>query len=288
VKGCIIENGHRGIWAERTLPLEVKHSSIRHSEDIGVYAEYTDLELTENIIQDNPTGVWLEGNAPSEIKSNTITQNETGIFCGEISSPSIHENEITGNDNYGIYINEYADPNLGDSQTEGRNLLYENDDYDVYNNSTDTIMAEMNDWGTVDPDSVEAHIWDDTDDPTKGPIDFMPMWDGGSMLLSGGPQSGEGARIPLTFRLFQNTPNPYLTSTEIRYHIPKDTPVSLKIYDLSGRLVSILVDKDQKVGIYTISWDGNDLHGQKVSSGIYFYRLLTDDKTATRKLVFLK
>lgn len=78
------------------------------------------------------------------------------------------------------------------------------------------------------------------------------------------------------FELYQNYPNPFNSNTEIKYSLPRgkaNYPVQLKIYDVLGRLVKVLVDQEQLAGIYSIGWDGTDLNGVTVASGIYFYFL---------------
>jgi hypothetical protein len=89
----------------------------------------------------------------------------------------------------------------------------------------------------------------------------------------GGLQSdAPGSTIPKVFALHQNQPNPFSSTTSMHYTLPEDRMVSLKIYDLTGKAVRTLVDNEQKVGYYTIEWDGRDNRGQKVAAGIYFTR----------------
>ncbi|HID93250.1 MAG TPA: choice-of-anchor D domain-containing protein, partial [bacterium (Candidatus Stahlbacteria)] len=103
-----------------------------------------------------------------------------------------------------------------------------------------------------------------------------------------------------SFGLAQCYPNPFIQSTVISYWVPKlmddsyGLSISLKIFDLSGRLVRTLVNEQQKPGYYKVNWDGKDDSGRRVTSGIYFYRLDayaglgTSPYTATRKLILLR
>ncbi len=93
---------------------------------------------------------------------------------------------------------------------------------------------------------------------------------------------------PSDFQLYQNYPNPFNPSTDIRFYIPIQTNVKLKIYDVLGRLVAKLIDDVKRPGTYNIMWYGKNLHDQRLSSGIYFYRLETDKFIQTKKLVLLK
>jgi hypothetical protein len=96
---------------------------------------------------------------------------------------------------------------------------------------------------------------------------------------------------PRSYQLYQNFPNPFNPSTTIVYDIPDEqgqAGVRLWIYDLRGRLVRKLVDRENLPGRYTVNWDGRSDRGERVGSGIYFYRLTVGDFTATRKLVVIK
>jgi ligand-binding sensor domain-containing protein len=89
--------------------------------------------------------------------------------------------------------------------------------------------------------------------------------------------------IPLTSVLNQNYPNPFNPSTAITFSLRAKSFVSLKIYDLIGREVAIIVSEELAAGVYTRKWNASN-----IPSGIYFYRLQAGSFTETRKLVLLK
>jgi hypothetical protein len=89
--------------------------------------------------------------------------------------------------------------------------------------------------------------------------------------------------VPTAYALNQNYPNPFNPNTEISYAIPAQTHVTLKIYNLLGQEIATLVDQVKVAGRHTISWTATD-----IASGVYFYRLQTDDFSATKKMVFMK
>lgn len=89
--------------------------------------------------------------------------------------------------------------------------------------------------------------------------------------------------IPSAFTLYDNYPNPFNPSTKIRFDIAKQTRANLFVYDILGRLVNTIVNEDLKAGKYEVSFDGASL-----SSGIYFYRLETDQFTETKKMLMVK
>ncbi len=88
---------------------------------------------------------------------------------------------------------------------------------------------------------------------------------------------------PAEYSLYQNYPNPFNPVTIIKYQIPNSGFVTIKVYDVLGREVSVLVNEEKKAGSYNVNFDGSNL-----SSGIYFYTLITEKYVSTKKLVLLK
>ena len=84
---------------------------------------------------------------------------------------------------------------------------------------------------------------------------------------------GEGKRssAPAAFALYQNYPNPFNPVTNIKYQLPNESHVVIKIFNQSGKLVRTLFNNNQFPGIYDIHWNGKNDKGQSVSSGLYFY-----------------
>ncbi|MCK4352116.1 T9SS type A sorting domain-containing protein [candidate division WOR-3 bacterium] len=91
-------------------------------------------------------------------------------------------------------------------------------------------------------------------------------------------------------KLFQNYPNPFVRKTVIRYTCPCPCKVSLKIYDVAGRLVKSFQLVTNHLSLTTaVSWDGRDESGEKVASGVYFYKLRVGEKqTITKKAIVLR
>ena len=74
----------------------------------------------------------------------------------------------------------------------------------------------------------------------------------------------------------------------IRYSIIKPAQVSLKIYDVLGSEIKTLVNKEQVNGVYEVTWNGDDQFGNKVSTGVYFYKINTGLYSETRKMMLIK
>ena len=94
--------------------------------------------------------------------------------------------------------------------------------------------------------------------------------------------------VPQKFELAQNYPNPFNPTTSIRYAVPLQGRVKLRVYDLVGREVATLVDAEAAPGTYMINWRGVDDKGIPLSSGVYFYTLEGSGQQITKKMILLK
>ena len=124
---------------------------------------------------------------------------------------------------------------------------------------------------------------------------FVLEWVGGKVVEDGGEQkpalAGEST-LPKVFSLSQNYPNPFNPTTTVIFNVPgklgEGKQVRLTIYDIRGRLVKLLIDSELEPGTHRTIWDGRNDRGERVSSGIYLYRLASEDKTFTKKMTILK
>jgi len=100
--------------------------------------------------------------------------------------------------------------------------------------------------------------------------------------------SAVGNPLPRNLTLHGAIPNPFNPATDIRFGLPAATRVSLRIYDVSGRLVRTLVDRDLPAGTHSERWDGRTSQGQGAASGIYFIRLLANDETSIKPMTLVR
>ena len=104
-----------------------------------------------------------------------------------------------------------------------------------------------------------------------------------------GTSSATGDETPaMALKLQQNHPNPFNPSTTIRFHLPKDGHVTLRIFDASGREVACLVDAVMFLGDHALEWNGKDAHGISMNSGVYFYELKKTSGIDSRKMVLIR
>ncbi len=94
--------------------------------------------------------------------------------------------------------------------------------------------------------------------------------------------------LPTAFELGQNYPNPFNPTTTISFSVPKQEYVVLVIYDMLGKEVNRLVDGQMSAGSFKTTWRGDTKNGEKVSSGVYFYRLQAGSFSAVKKMLMLK
>jgi len=93
---------------------------------------------------------------------------------------------------------------------------------------------------------------------------------------------------PVLFNLFQNFPNPFNSSTTIKYEIFKSGLVKIVIINSKGEDVNSIINKYHHAGEYLIQWDGTDSQGINMASGIYFYKIISDGKIKMQKMMYLK
>jgi uncharacterized lipoprotein YddW (UPF0748 family) len=128
------------------------------------------------------------------------------------------------------------------------------------------------------------HFWRVSAQNTYG----TSIWSTGFGFKTTASTDIDKEEMPTEFNLKQNNPNPFNPITQIRYSLPKQTNVQLKIYDILGREVKTLINSEQAAGTYRVEWNGTDDYGVQVTSGIYIYRIITGEFVQTKKMMFLK
>ncbi len=89
--------------------------------------------------------------------------------------------------------------------------------------------------------------------------------------------------LPSKFTLLQNYPNPFNPSTKIDFSLPNDAAVNLKIYDITGKEIAVILNEQRKAGYYSVTFDAS-----KLSSGVYFYKLAAGDFSEIKRMVLVK
>lgn len=117
------------------------------------------------------------------------------------------------------------------------------------------------------------------EDVLKHTIAFLDT----ALITAVEPRPDERARVPKSFALHQNYPNPFNPSTTIRFDVPVKSHIKLVIYNALGQVVETLVDHELLPSSYEVVFDAS-----RLSSGLYFYRLVGKDFTSTKKMLLMK
>ncbi|MCO6474276.1 MAG: T9SS type A sorting domain-containing protein [Melioribacteraceae bacterium] len=157
------------------------------------------------------------------------------------------------------------------------NITFKKDDFEYYEN----IQYEINSEGIGTRD-VKLRLR--VDDNLNGGYSFSTIKADNSVFAkTTGPKviNFQGSLEIKDYHLSQNYPNPFNPATTIKYEIPKEGIVSLKVYDILGREVTTLVNKHQNIGRYEVKFDASSL-----STGVYIYRLTVSDPSAASVQAF--
>lgn len=98
----------------------------------------------------------------------------------------------------------------------------------------------------------------------------------------------DNKKVPDRFMLNQNYPNPFNPSTKISYQLAEESKVKLTVYNTLGQQIKILIDSFQNAGEYSLVWDATDNNSIPVCSGVYFYRIETDDFNSQKKMILAR
>jgi hypothetical protein len=113
-----------------------------------------------------------------------------------------------------------------------------------------------------------------------GPSPYKLYYDGYNLTTR---KNNNETLIPKDYSLGQNYPNPFNPTTKIEFSIPKNGNVTLKIYDILGKEIETLIDKNMSAGNYTV-----DFNGARLSSGTYFYQISSGNFSQTKKMILVK
>ncbi|MEJ2195918.1 MAG: T9SS type A sorting domain-containing protein, partial [Ignavibacteriaceae bacterium] len=210
--------------------------------------------------------------------SNSIVRfsEQRGINLSQ-SSPTIRGSVIRDNLGNGVHIMS-GRPDLGNVKDFGRNAFLSNGGWEVYNNTPDTIYAQYNDWESFDSLTIDTNnIFDDDENPSKGIVIFMPP-----QKVTDVKEITE-SEILKEFVVEQNYPNPFNPSTKINFSIPKESFVTLEVFNTLGERVGLLISEELGSGTYRA-----DFSAISLTSGIYFYTLKADDFAQTKKMILIK
>ena len=153
--------------------------------------------------------------------------------------------------------------------------------------------------GAIESDELIVKLYSKTDGQEYTPTIKNVEWilgSGSGLFFKAGTIASVNVTIkdvmisslPTEFAIAQNYPNPFNPITNIKYQLPVDGLVKIKVFDMLGREIKTLVNQDQKAGYYTIEWDATNESGIKVATGVYFYQIEASNFKKTMKMMLIK
>lgn len=278
ISSRVLRNKGDGIVLRSWEEADIRSTSFTDNEGVGLRAMGSGslrLDRLQNTFKGNlGGGLWVEGgsilaegarfegNGMEEegfglraIKASGRIRNSTfkkEIRAAWISSSSLQLSESTFEENrIALLCDEDPLPDFSPL-----NALIGNE-WSVRNETSHTLLAGQNWWGTSDINEVPERIY--------GDVDWHPL------LVSLPRELG---------LLIGNIPNPFGSSTTIRFQVPQDPGnldrgqwITLRIYNARGQWIRTLADGVYPPGYYVVPWDGRDANGHAAASGVYIYRL---------------
>lgn len=178
-------------------------------------------------------------------------------------------------------------------------LLYDGGGW-IWDRGAGTVNASFNSTGIADFQVRYPNGWyaigivdksenDQSPDYWEG-VANLPLYDWLRVTYSppGIEEEQANSLQPVKFALMQNFPNPVYSKTTVKYAIPKTCKVELKLYNVTGREVAVLINENQKPGHYQVNLDIRNVSERGLANGVYFYQLAASDYTITKKMVIIR
>jgi hypothetical protein len=164
--------------------------------------------------------------------------------------------------------------------------------YAVSVNNPPTIIEAVNNWwGTTETAAIESLVYHYADDNQCPEVAFRPYAQAPVDIYDSIPTATDDDNLeaaPFRYELSQNYPNPFNAGTVIAYFLPRASTIEITVFDILGRPVRSLAAGHFQAGRHELYFDGAGDDGMELASGIYFYRLISDNVSETKKLVLLK
>ena len=274
------------------------------NDKIIIYNQSNSNLFLGNHISDCDTAITIDDCVGNVFESDTIVNsdvhlvlknNSDAIFVGTIFDSAkvrLEDNESQLTVKWFLDVTIVDDNNnpLGEVEIKifdkNDNLLITdttNVDGEIDTQALTSYIKEKNLLTSFSPFRIEIDI------PDYDPV-FIDLNENKAIKInpSGVVGLDKKSSLPIKYTLSQNYPNPFNPLTRISYELPGRLPVSLKIYDINGRLIRILVNEQQSAGNKVVQWDGTDQFGKIVTSGIYFYKLEAGPFKQIKRMVLLK
>lgn len=283
ISGCQIRGNETGV-AINGCAGTVRCSALTCSgamEGVRVESSPGPVEIEHSVFSDCFTGATMVGASAVRFERCNLSYNGYGLYSLD-ASPVVVTSKFIGNGT-GVLATaaSTAVPNLGDLLNEmidddGLNC-FDNLTFDVDNQSAVTVMAQGDWWGESPPDPSRI----------RGPVNY-DYWTTECLAPPTDVPPGERSSTGPILALRLSTSNPGSPPVRIALGLPVRGDVRLEVFDVRGRRVRTVASGVRQAGESVEVWDGNDAHGGRVSSGIYYLRLEASSRIIARKVVVVQ
>ncbi|RKY54995.1 MAG: hypothetical protein DRP89_04140, partial [Candidatus Neomarinimicrobiota bacterium] len=242
------------------------------------------LQAPDNVLGDNGSGWTYASATPGQINNGqtsgdislpvTLTSFTATPGNAKVTLNWITESEVE-NLGFNIYRSLYSDPPAGGQFTIINDQLIPG-----YGNT-----SSRHEYQYVDRNVINGiEYWYQLED-----VSYTGETSKHNKVSTTPMGREELGMVPDDFQLFPCYPNPFNPTTNIRFNIPENAHVTLRIIDLRGNLVTTLIDGELQQNQYEVTWNGKDANNRIVGNGVYFYQLTTNKGfNSTGKIIFLK
>ena len=231
------------------------------------YSSSSNVEIKESILLDIKDTIMVADNYSIE-DINIYFISDHGRF----SDLTIRLVDPNGN-NYGLVDRDWLETSYETAVSS--QVVFDQDAYFNFSNADLTVLNETSVSG-----SWILRVFDKDINQIKGNLlEWGLIVKAGNVTSVENPVDG----VAIDYKLFQNYPNPFNPSTKIKYSVPKQGHVKLKVFDILGKEIATLVDEIKSNGIYEVTFDASSL-----SSGIYFVRIASKDFIDVKKIMLMK
>lgn len=287
----ILDNGTVNLYTNRNSSSIYKKNSlgIKFIKDDGSAVRFSTSD--SSITQDTWNHFALSYNYGLSRFKVYINGNEEELT---VTDSLIFDMPLIGNNDSPLII--------GNNITYLRGLLGVIDELRIWNvaRSGEDIRSTMEEYLTGNESGLAAYwkmnegtgseILDLTGNGNSGVITECIYSDGidFSIFTSNGDYNTNTGAIPDEYLLAQNYPNPFNPATIIEFQLPVSGHVQLDIYNLSGELITTLVNREFAAGYNRVVWNGRNNQGFNATSGIYFYRIIAGSFSTVRKMILVR
>ncbi len=277
--GLSIEDNDVGLEVVHTSGVTVTGAVFVDNASEAIALDGASILISGGSVTGSTTGIFCDDYSHPTIDGVTIQDNTGGITCDAYSAPLVTDCVITGG-TVNVAASGDADPDLGGGGgSVGNNSIHGGSSDFVANLSAGiTISAQNNFWNrttspcTPHPSKITGNV------DTSSPLCSSPS------LVVNFPINQPSFRT----RVVSAHPNPFNPHITVDYEIDSTREVAIDIFNVRGQRVASLFNGVKTQGRYQVRWDGTNMTGAKVASGVYFVRTVSREYMDVRKIVLLK